>query len=324
MNKILVRLPSGPEKVLASFGFFHALKEKFPASTIQVIVDEVDERFFHFLDIDVEHFLIPEDKLGIMGAHHYAVNLSDVFNIDLYIDLASTVHSALLGRSFRPKESVGFKTFVSQFLYSKIFVPVEDMPLDRKYLFLLEQYLETSLVETKAFAEIPEYIDGVENEDNEEEAPDYLVIYWDQVNQDEIYQEIWKEFLDSFDGQNFHIWINEEDKQFFTEFYNVLDQRNKFIFHFISSKDELLKDLRNSKGLISNAFWPTLAASYYAVQGFWLGKEIHYWSPDLYKVSPGFINMVLPNKYHVEWGEDKFDAKDVGGVIDYLYTLLSL
>ena len=94
-KKILIKTPYEKENVFEVFPLLHFLKAAYPESEINLLLDEENEYLFSFLEIEANFFVIRKEKRSLIGAHHFAANLNEVFNQDVFIDFEVFVLGAL-------------------------------------------------------------------------------------------------------------------------------------------------------------------------------------------------------------------------------------
>src|SRR5690606_7717329 len=126
-----------PEQTVLSFPFLQLLGTQ-EMDELFVITDQGNsillDAFQEGLSQKAHIFELPLNKRGIVGAHHYAMNLNDIFNIDRYIDLESSFGSTSLGVTFKAKERIGFERGRAQkFFYHKNIPWVSDLGADANY-----------------------------------------------------------------------------------------------------------------------------------------------------------------------------------------------
>ncbi|WP_127717701.1 glycosyltransferase family 9 protein [Halobacteriovorax sp. HLS] len=143
MHKILVQSPRTKDEIILSFPFFIKLKEKYPESRIYVIVDSGLEEILELLPFKVEIYPLPQKLNTVAGIHKFAVNVKDIFNIELFFDLALDHKGALTGFSFRARKRIGPLEGVKKFLYTdKIEPRSATTSLDEYFVELLNKSLE--------------------------------------------------------------------------------------------------------------------------------------------------------------------------------------
>jgi len=109
METFLIKGPLTDQEVVSSFPLIHLIKERNPDAKISIVLDEGQNNLYNFLSFKVDVFFLPESKANLIGVHHFAVNLLEVFNIDVFIDLENSLKSSFLGFSFKAKHKLGYK-----------------------------------------------------------------------------------------------------------------------------------------------------------------------------------------------------------------------
>ena len=270
ISKILIFVPKNLTELTASIPFFHVLHENFPEAQIQAIVTKETEKFVQSFTFEIESFVYDDTEMNLPGIHKYAVNKVDIFNIDLFFDLEGTLKSSFLGFSFRSKSRVGFEKGMNKFLLTHRVGLIDSYRPDRKYLGLLENYLEVSLSDKKVIGS-----EKVKKgrEDNAEELinlPPYFLIHSADILE---HREFWYDFFRFFDGQHFVIWFEPflgEEKLLETEsFLKTLESENKYELR-TGTDDFFMKLLLHSKIYLTDHLVWTCFANYFGLNTYCL------------------------------------------------------
>lgn len=276
-RKILVKTPYIQEDCIHSFAFFHLIRELCPEDEINVIVDEQNANFFHYLKpLKLKTFSLPHSERSVLKLHRFAANLTDVFNITIYFDLEGTKTSASLGKFFRCEQSYGYAEGLLRYVYTH---PVEYKSHLRGGTALVEEFLQSEQEEgefafqTSGDLSARSVRGGVAFPVKDIlDLPPYLVLFIDGID-DEKVATFWKNFIDSFENRYFVLWRSEKD-QLLNEFEQQLDHSRNDIR--IVLDDELEKTeqfLINSAGVISNMRWPLILSCYLALDSFYFDFE---------------------------------------------------
>ena len=150
MLNFLIRVKGEDSEFLSLLPLIYGVLNKDENNRVSVIVDEdyyVRDFWFH----DRLHiFSIPSDKRdSLFGAHHYAANLHDVFNIDYYIDYVSDFNSAFLGLAFRAKRKIGLQGGPKSYLYSYSLEAFNGLFGDQKKLSVIDYIDELNITDFK-------------------------------------------------------------------------------------------------------------------------------------------------------------------------------
>jgi hypothetical protein len=146
MQKILVQAPRSSENILLAFPFFIKLKESYPEAKIYVVVDSGLEENLELLPFKVEIYPLPQRLNSIPGIHKFAVNVKDIFNIELFFDLAMDHKGALTGFSFRAKRRFGVNEGIKKVMYTNKVNPFSDtVSLDERFINILNLSLENPI-----------------------------------------------------------------------------------------------------------------------------------------------------------------------------------
>ncbi len=260
ISKILIFAPKESTELTATIPFFHVLHETYPDAQIQVIIPKDSEKYYQSFAFGIECFEYDDKELSLPSIHKYAVNKNEIINVDLFLDLEGTMKSCFLGFSFKAKNRVGFENGIHKFLLTHRVEPIDSYRPDRKYLGLLENFLEVSLSDKKVI--------GVEKvakqmEKNPEELinlPPYFLIHANDLLEQ---KEFWNDFFRFFDDQHFVVWFEPklgEEVLLETEaFLKKLDTENKYELR--TGTDEFfMKLLLHSKIYITeNLIWTCFA-----------------------------------------------------------------
>lgn len=216
---------------------------------------DISKILFNALPFKVSAHFISDKEWTFLGIHRFAYNLYEVFNVDLYIDLESTLKSAFLGLCFRSKIKVGFANGLNRlFLNYKFNEKERAVNREFRYLNLVKLYfieklnLDYSFDEQRAFQGFTEdeikkqELDLQENqqETNQQETNQQ---HEDQSQEDKQEIEELSKLKKQCDYQIVLVSIhNEKFKNFWQNFYD------SFLgVHFVTTVEIL--DLQKSQKL---------------------------------------------------------------------------
>lgn len=258
MTRVLVKLPFAPEQTVLSFPFLQLLGTQ-EMDELFVIADQGNstllEAFGERLIQKAKVFEIPLNKRGIIGAHHYAMNLNDIFNIDRYIDLESSYGSTSLGVTFKARERIGFERGkVQKIFYHKNIPWLNGVGTDSNYVRLLSEGL--GLSERKAY---------LETISNHEVSPLTKYVFvalrglFDPGSRD-----LYANFFAGLDHTSIIFW--DLDGELATSFYEQLHPK----LHYKIIKSASMKDVENvaktAVGVLTNQTWMSWLASYWGIR----------------------------------------------------------
>ncbi len=139
MLSFLIRVGGEEKEFLSILPLVYGILNKDELNRVHVIVDEgfaVNDKWFHDR-LQIYH--IPEKKRdSLFGAHHFAANLHEVFNIDFYVDFVCDFNSAFLGLAFRARKKIGLQGGPKSYLYSYSLENFEGLFLDQKKLSVID------------------------------------------------------------------------------------------------------------------------------------------------------------------------------------------
>ena len=321
MKRILVKVPSGEAEVVSTFPFFHKLVEEYADYKIDVLVDEAEVHLFDYLPFKIETHGIPDEKKSFLGIHHFAMNLHDVFNIDLYFDLTSDVKSAYLGRHFKPLERIGYDNGLNRYMLSKYYKKKENARMDSAHLNLLESYLDKKFSDLKVVGF--EKGQNVENFFKADLSDNYLLLVIDDVIDSPEYMEFWREFLKEFAEQKMVLWCNTS-KESLNDLLKEICTEN-IILAERKGPTYMSSLIVNSKGVISTSPWISTMASYMSVDSFGFVEtenEVPYF--DHFKVSPIIVEYSSAGLKKIISSDDSKSISKISEFLDYTCEKLKL
>ena len=278
-KRILVRAPSSKSLVIRSFPFFHQLKNEFPDAEIHVVLGQEITNFFPLLPFSstLQVHPLPVEKNSLPGIHHFAYNLHDVFNVDLFFDLDDNFKSAFLGLTFRCKERVGFATGLNKLFLTKSYEPrIKPLAPDAHRVDLLERFLgkkfgafKVAGVEKKVEEDDSSSLVEKSKEDNpfqELAPPPFLFVVISDLSQEKNKVAFWEEFFDGFVGIEFKVLSFCQDISAFYDFIKRQQKKNKFHVLSMNGLDDLKKEILDAQGVVADDLT-------WAEVGHYLGKK---------------------------------------------------
>ncbi len=322
MKKILVRAPDDQESVILTFPFMHALREEFPNDQIHVIGSEEVWELYRFLPFELFLYPFPLRKNTLPGIHHYAYNLHDVFNIDIYFDLIDDFKSAFMGFAFRAKERMGSDEGLKKYLLTKRLAPKFYSSCDKRAMDLLKTHTGKDYSEFKVFGSEIALLKGAINP--------YILILIDDLKNDENKRKLLHLFLDSFERQKVIFWNYENDdyleaearQSFFSSLVDHNPGNNDYEFLKSSNYKHLTQLLLASKGTFCDQSWKAQLGAYLGIDTFYWGDKVLSPSP-YFKFSPS--TMIMKNdKVGMLSLEEAKQFESIDSLVDYLHELLVL
>lgn len=322
MKKILVRAPDDEENVILSFPFMHALKDEFPQDQINVICSERALDLYRFLPFELALHSFPEKKNTLPGIHHFAYNLHDVFNVDIYFDLVDDFKSAFMGFAFRCKERLGTDDGLKRYFLTKRLPLKFYSSLDYKSLDILQAHTQKDYSQLKVLGTEISLLKGA--------LSPYLLILVDDFKSDENKRKLLRLFLDSFEKQKIIFWNYE------TEDFEELETRQAFFasltennpghndYEFLKSANykHLTQLLLSSKGVFTDQSWKARIGAYFGVDVFYWGNKVLTPSP-FFKFFPSTM-LLKTDKVALLTSEKESHFETVDALVDHLHEVLVL
>jgi len=267
IRKILIKCPPALNDCFNLFPFLIAVSEEFPTAELFLVCEEGTSLAYQFLPFKLRAFERPKTKLNLIETHHYCANLHDIFNIDLFFDLENSFNSAFLGFNFRAKERVGYGVGWNKHLLTNKFPEPINTSLERKCVKLLELYLNKPLMDLKVSRVRTEgqKVAPVEQLFQEPEPPKFVMVMLDNLVNVTKQIEHWKRFFDSFNGQKFVIW-SQQDEELISELFAKIDLgENSLYMHKGENPKELTYLFNKVMGIVTNNVWAEGLCNYYGV-----------------------------------------------------------
>ncbi len=278
-KKILVKLPSDNEKIILSFAFLTELHNLFQEEEIHLVIDEEKSEILKFLSKKFIIHNLPKDKRSLIGVHHFVVNLTDVFNVEVFFDLDESFKSAFLGFNFRSKERYGFENGLNKIFYNKSVLVDKNACFDLRTFELLKKKTGKDY-EIKKYSP-DEYIKTVEQIEkrNGESNPDFLLCV---MNGKKVLEhiELFDFICNKLEGNRMRIsfWNEDDDKMAFnSEIIKQIESwpLKKPIERIVYGEYGLfIRNLYLCKGVLTDIPWIGLLAGYFGVSAFVLRKDL--------------------------------------------------
>lgn len=196
---IVLRLPDEVHKRILSYPFIHALRKYYLANIeedevldIHLITHKDGIECLYLLPFNAYyHELSDEDIESLLRIYRTTKNLKIETEVDLYINLNTSLFDALLGVGLRAKKRVGFDKGRGRYFYTHKTHYSEGLHLKELYLNFFTALEIISPSTSLIGREIPPfYEDWAENP--------YMVINLDVNEEGEIFED-WIEFLSFFE-----------------------------------------------------------------------------------------------------------------------------
>lgn len=327
VKKILVKFPRSKEDVMQCLPFIVTLSEEFPKAEINIIVEEKCSLILLFLPFKVKVFERPASKLSLVETHHYCANMHDIFNVDLFLDLESSLNSAFLGFNFRAKERVGYEVRWNKYLLTKKFPEPSNLSVEKRAMRLLELYLNKDLKDVRISKnrETGQSISNIEKLFQEPEPPKFIMIMLDNFTNTSKQIDTWKIFFDSFQKQKFVIW-SMEDEDVISDLFASIDLGHNDLF---MQRGENIKELiylfTKVKGVIVNNVWAEGLCNYVGVDAIsFFDKKENWPKYEYFKYRPQRVQFAVeaPIKYHVM--DEVREMYEMNQVVDQIHLNFKL
>lgn len=327
IRKILVKFPRSKEDVVQCLPFIVTLSEEFPKAEINIIVEENCSLILSFLPFKVKLFERPANKLSLIETHHYCANLHDIFNIDLFLDLESSLNSAFLGFNFRAKERVGYEVKWNKYLLTKKFPEPANLSVEKKAMRLLELYLNKDLKDVRIAKnrETGQAISNIEKLFQEPEPPKFIMIMLDNFTNVSKQIDTWKMFFDSFQKQKFVIW-SQEDEDVISDLFASIDLGHNDLFMQRGANiKEMIYLFTKVKGVIVNNIWAEGLCNYVGVDALSFFDNKEKWpNYEYFRYRPQRVQFTheAPIKYYVM--DEVREMYEMNQVVDQIHLNFKL
>lgn len=323
LKKILIKLPIEFEP-FSLFAFFIDLSERFPKADIAVIGQKGQTWIYRFLPVRVEMFELPEGKMSLLEIHQYCVNNHNLFNIDLYLDLESSLNSSFLGFNFRSRKRYGFKTGMNKFFYHKT-LENNGGDAEKKAYQLLELFVNEEVVNERL---LYHYLKPIEESNviplfkKDTQIPFILILLKDfETVKNNI--NFWKEFFDSFEKQRFVIW-SEEDENVISDLFLSIDLgKNELLMHKGKDVSEMQYIFKKAAGILATTPQMEGLCSYYCLDAVSLVFGEHeQFDYRRYESKPNII--IYHSEDEIEILQEENTLSEINELVDYLHRYFKL
>ncbi|MCB9060252.1 MAG: hypothetical protein H6622_01865 [Halobacteriovoraceae bacterium] len=326
MNKYLIASARDLDSATLCFPFLHALHQEDEQAEINIIVPEDFYNIYRALPFHVRVFEIPQQKETILGIHHFAYNLKDVFNIDTFFDFANNFKSSLIGLFFKAKNRIGNREGMRKFIINHQVERKSYLNSDSDFLSYYESNFKKPVNGFKVIGDDTEYV-----KNQYLEYSYFLIIFENEKTTDENLK-MWKSFFKGFKETNFIIWNKDiqknlyETEEFFKKFIEDLNDDNEYILSKNPDVSELNKLIFGSKCVFTDAQWASTYCAYFGVSSFFFNKAPH--GPDKHRHF-----RIYPNSIHLNQNKIPFlistrsETKGIGNMseaIDYIHQYLNI
>lgn len=284
MKKILIRSPQTKERIIYSIPFFHYLKQEFPESQLNIIVNQGLEKYYLFLPIKLNIFLFPPSENDLPGIHRFARNKKEIFGIETFYDLENTFKSAFLGFSFNSKERIGQQLGFKKYLYNN---PINLGPMTNedqyflKYLASLinkNPYEFESPIDDKMLRERIENPLIKANQFKDVNKLNYFLFYIKdlgpsrKVLDNGLFEEtplikFWKEVIQGMRGQKVVFYSDTLDLEL-NEFIGELLAQNEYFHQRGQNYNQLLDLVLHADAIITDCEITAQLARYFKKEAF--------------------------------------------------------
>lgn len=267
MTRTLVKLPTCAQRTVLAFPFIKLLLQEQGKREVFFIADQGNAILLDAFEGGIIHhktvFELPLNKRSLLGAHHYAMNLHDIFNIDEYFDLESSLASTSLGVTFKARTRLGFERSLAQkIFYHKRVLWNNDLGSDSNYVRLLSEGL--GLSDRAAY---------LENIRGSEVVPltKYLFVALKGLY-DSATRDLYAHFLNGFDHTAYIFW--ELDGDLSASFYELLHPKLQYKIIKTTDFGDVENIAKTAVGIVTNQSWMAWLGSYWALQTVCLNEKL--------------------------------------------------
>ena len=313
MDKFLILLPRFKSDALEVLPFLTILKNKFPDSEINLLVDQDLRDQLFFLDASYRIFIVKEENKGLIGGHKFSVNLKDVFNVTHFFNLSKGLASTLIGNNFKSENRIGWKKSIDTFFYTHSYQKPEGLRIDREHVKLLEAFFDESfehfLIENK---NISLYKEDFFKQEHEKKI---MTLFFPKFEPEFEEYQFWKDFL--FDLKETQVnLISFEENEHFSEL-----KREIFCIEIVgkvNSWQELAQSFFQTHFFISPDIFAARLASLCGIKSIMLTPKLREPEPYYhYSHQRSGVNLFLGDK-----GSEVID--DSQQLIDVIYRDLEI
>ncbi|MDD0852413.1 hypothetical protein HBN50_04855 [Halobacteriovorax sp. GB3] len=218
MHKILILAPFEKIEAILIYPFLLKVRELYPESEINLLCKEGQRVYFSFLDLKIKTYEVPLADYKLAFMHKYAVNLHDVFNINLYIDLSGEFLGAMIGVFFRAETKFGYhRDLKSKLMFSKSVEFKDTDSFEKRINSMLSLFEQENL----------EIYKTARTEFKRKNSPlKFFFFYEDLLKEKE--SLLWIDLVNQIYEQEIIFWLDEKDRE---EFTSNLNNKSEYFFH---------------------------------------------------------------------------------------------
>lgn len=254
---IAVKLPLGLQERILSFPFLHALKEAYPKSEIHLITPKENIEVLNLLPFKAYyHEIEDEDLTNIFDVHRYCAN-TNIFNLDIFINLTNSFTDACLGLGLRAKKRVGFSDNWKTLVLNHKVPRLSGHHLVEEYFSLFKELTGSSFVPEKKVVsrELKPIVQSDES---------YMAINLSPLRESMIEEEF-IELISQFENQTIVLFASDEQvrtQMLMDSFIQKLPKKNTYINFTYRDWIELGRMVSYATGVITYSGSVGALASY--------------------------------------------------------------
>ncbi|MEO6252115.1 MAG: glycosyltransferase family 9 protein [Ferruginibacter sp.] len=143
---ILIRLPNWLGDMVMSTAFVQAVKDEFPAATIDLVAKKgIDFLLDHFPAHGQRYIFSKEEYEGIAGARNFGLQIKAQKKYDLFFCLPDSFSSAFMGYAAGAKQRVGYKKELRTLFLTHAYQKQQHMHRVEEYIDLLQQFTKKEI-----------------------------------------------------------------------------------------------------------------------------------------------------------------------------------
>ncbi|MDH5581258.1 MAG: hypothetical protein OEY33_05080 [Bdellovibrionales bacterium] len=340
MKKVMVFLPQTKEQVLACYPFLQELTTLFPEGKIHLLILGNLKKYLLFFEKNFIVSTYEPEEYTVAGLYKFIYNLEKIDDIDIFIDLVTSLSSASVGIFVKAKERIGFEEGIARFLYNRKIPNTLQMSFERKYLNLIWKWCQKD-DENFFISRQQKEINPFENPlvqnrlISQEFTKGYFLCLIDDLGEikSELYQEeerkdteeehFWRSFLESFTGQRFVIFSEKLDGDLH-DFLKTLTPRNEYFHQRGHGLDHLLTLLDYSSALLTDSSFFSSLGIYFQKPVFLLQSKNIDLPLTFYIKNKPFIIQGDREGYEITLGKTKKELSSINQVVDLVHEVLKI
>jgi lipopolysaccharide heptosyltransferase II len=143
---ILIRLPNWLGDMVMSTAFVQAVKEHFPAASIDLIAKNGLDFLLDYFPTHRERYVFSKEEYkGLIGAVRFGQFIRSQKKYDLFFCLPDSFSSAIMGYAIGAKKRVGFKKELRSALLTHSYQKKKGVHRVEEYIDLLQQYAKEEI-----------------------------------------------------------------------------------------------------------------------------------------------------------------------------------